>query len=306
MSIYDFLASRQKFANLALVGEPDFVIEGRHCSVACYRLSKQSGDNEWHFSPSCVPAGRTFSSDTDEEWIANCISQIPDVDFFISFTSFSQVWNWVRYRDCAVNLALVFWAEEDQPYLKKELEKGQIDQFSYNYSLAEAKIYKSLWKLIQVDEAGIRKILSNNWGFPFDSSRAFFVEIVREDLEEEFCACLRRRYIYKACDVKETAKLKRKAHRGTASSAEIDRLYSLIDHHVPFATWLNRLLSVAEILSNKNPLLKECLESYREGMYTLTKLQIQRDCDPNLRHHKRRTHSWKQGQYYQGPLPWNS
>ncbi|MBW4520679.1 MAG: hypothetical protein KME16_13360 [Scytolyngbya sp. HA4215-MV1] len=306
MNLYQFLAAKPQFFSLAIVGEPDLVIKGTHCSVDCYQLSKQADSEQWHFSPEWIPIGRTFSSDTDEEWIGNRISYMPDVDFFINFTSLDQVWNWVCHRDSAINLALFFGAEEEPLYLKELLKKKQIDQFSYNYSVAEAKIYKNLWKLIKADESNIQTILSKNWGFPFDSSRALLVEIVREILENEFLNCLKRRYIYNASHIKEIAKLKRKVHQAKASNIEIDKLQNLIDQNVPFATWLNRLLTSAEILSNKNSLIKEYLENYREGLYALTKLQIQRDCDPNFRHHRIPSHTWKQGQYHQGVLSWKS
>jgi hypothetical protein len=74
MDLYQFSASKPQFASLAVVGEPDLVIEGKHCSVACYRIAEQSDGEKWHFSPCCIPVGRTFSSDSDEEWISNAIS----------------------------------------------------------------------------------------------------------------------------------------------------------------------------------------------------------------------------------------
>jgi predicted nucleic acid-binding protein len=212
----------------------------------------------------------------------------------------------VSYRDQAIVLALCFWADEEQLFLKDELKEGRIDQFSYNYALAVAKIYKNLWKLIKVDETGIQKILSNASNFPFDSSRALFVEIVREVIEGEFCSCLKRRYIYNASHINKIAKLKRKVHQETASSAEISKLYKLIDQYVPFSIWLNRLLIVADRLSSKNSLVKEYLENYRDGISTLAKLQIQRDCNPDFRHHKISTHTWERGQRYQGVLSWKA
>jgi hypothetical protein len=145
INLNNFLASKPQFASLVAVRAPDLVIEGKYCSVNCYDLSKESShETEIFFSPKVTPVGRSYSSDTDEEWIANAISFLPNMDFFINFTSFAQAKSWVAYRDRAVVLALCFWTEGEPLFLKKKLEKGQIDQFSYDYALAETKIFKNL------------------------------------------------------------------------------------------------------------------------------------------------------------------
>ncbi|MGP1385168.1 MAG: hypothetical protein ACTS2F_16510 [Thainema sp.] len=306
MSLNQFFAGKLQFAELALVGEPDRVLEGRHCSVACHQLAKDGKRVSWFFSPDCIPVGRTFSPETDEEWIANRISNLPNTDLFINFTSFDQVWHWIAYRDSAVELALCFWADSDSPWLNSELEKGNIDQFSYDYKLAVTKVFKSLWNLIKVGELNIIKNLENNWGFPFDSIRSLFVEIMREDIEDEFCACLQRRYIYTASHIKEMAILKRRDHRSKASDADINRLYSLIDGNRPFATWLNRVLIVADFLSEKNASIKRYIENYRKGIDELSKLQIQRECSPDLRgKYRTPSHIWEKGKYIKDSSYWN-
>jgi hypothetical protein len=130
-------------------------------------------------------------------------------------------------RDKAVDIALCFWADEEPPYLKRQLEEGAIDQFSYKYSLAETKIYKNLWRLVQANELAIEETLSRNWEFPFDSSRALFVETVREVLEGEFLNCFKKRYIYNASKMNRIAKLKRRMHQGNISKTEEEELYHL-------------------------------------------------------------------------------
>lgn len=306
MDINQLEASQLQFTELMLVGEPDHVIEGRHGWVACYLLAKNGNRISCFFSPKFIPVGRTLSPETDEEWIANRISNLPNTDLFVNFTSFDQVQHWIAYRDNAIELALCFWADDDLYWLNNELEKGHIDQFSYNYILAETKIFKNLWHLMKVGELKIIKNLENNWGFPFDSIRALFVEILREDIEDEFCVCLRKRYRYTASHIKEIAILKGKDHRSNASASDLKRLNSLIENNRPLATWFDRVLIVADFLSQKDISINQYLESYREGINALTKLQIQRECAPELRDkHRIPSHLWNRGRYYKGDSHWN-
>lgn len=326
MNLNECQVANAQFTTQERVGEPNHVIEGEHCLVKCYRISEKHNSNTWHFSPSFTIVGRLppnlsssfnhtdilscylfqekLSTYSAEEQIANSISLLPNVDYLVNINSFDQVKNWVTYRDKAVDLALSFWADDEPRYLKQMLEREEIDEFSYKYSLAEAKIYKGLWRLIQANEAIIQKNLILNCGFPFDSSRAFFVEIVREVLEEEFLNCFKRRYIYNASQMNRIAKLKRRMHQGRISKTEENELYRLIDRLVPFATWLNRVLVVADYLRNSNRLThEEYLDKYREGLYELATLQVQRDCKPEYRaKHYQESRKWERGQTIKGRL----
>lgn len=307
MSLNQFFAGKLQFAELALVGEPDQVLKGRHCSVACHQLAKDGKRISWFFSPDCTPVGRTFSPDTDEEWIANRISSLPNTDLFINFTSFDQVWHWIAYRDSAVELALCFLGNGNAPCLKKELEDGQLDEFSYNYILTEAKIYRNLWNLIKICEPEIKRIFEKNWGFPFDSVCSLFVEIVREDIEHEFCACLNIYHVYSASQIKNIAILKRKYHRGEIEDKEIKKLYQFIDKNRPFALWFNRLLIVAEHISEKNNSVKQYLNAYGQAIDDLSMLQCQREWNAEIRKkHTVPSHTWRRGQYQPGTQSWRS
>jgi hypothetical protein len=312
MHFYDFLHGLQngeyQFAEMRTVDQPDRILKGKRCEVKCYLVSRDEEGVEWHFAPYAIPVGSRFNPSSAEERIAHAISKIPNADYFINFTSFDQVFYWIACRDYSVKFALCFWSEEDiqNEYLLRELQSGNIDQFSYDYGRAEARMYKSLWKILRAREQKIELICKENWGYPFNSIHEFCVEVIREDLEGEFTACLKRRYIYKTSENKQLAKLKRKAHKGTISVNERKKMYRLIDQYVPFAVWLNRFLLIAEHLAQKDDLVKQNLNAYRESLDTLAKLQIQRNCDPKLRHHVIPSHTWEKGQYRREVLSWDA
>jgi hypothetical protein len=198
MHFDDFLYGLQngeyQFTELRIVGQPDRILKGKHCEVKCYLVSHQEEESTWHFAPYVIPVGSHFNPSSDEERIAHAISKIPNADYFINFTSFDQVSYWIAFRDYSVKFALCFWSEEgiQNEYLLREFQAGNIDQFSYNYGRAEARMYKSLWKILRAREQRIESICKKNWGYPFDSIHEFCIEIIREDLEGEFIACLKR------------------------------------------------------------------------------------------------------------------
>lgn len=300
------LLGKQQFAELKPVGKPDRIIQGKYCHVACYCIQNEAGKKQWFFAPHWIPVGRSISPESDEEQIANAISNMPDADFFISFRSFDQVQRWIAFKDVATELALCFWSEEGALFLKKQLTDGEIDEFTFNYRLSEARIYQNLWSLIKGSEAEVIKQIQCRWGFPFTSGHQLFIEIVKEVIEGEFCSCFKGRYIYNASHIKRIAILKRKDHKESISSVDTKKLYNLIDQHVKSAVWLNRLLAVAENLIEQNQLVSQCLEDYSKGIDNLSELQIKRDCAPTLKHHKILSHTWKDGQSYKGVLPWNA
>ncbi|HEY9626395.1 MAG TPA: hypothetical protein V6C84_03770 [Coleofasciculaceae cyanobacterium] len=307
-SLYGLQKDEYQFAELVPVGQPDQILKGKHCEVKCYRLSHQEGRSTWHFSPYTVSVGNRFNPSSDEEQIAHAISKTPNTDHFIKFTSLDQVFHWIKFRDHSIELALSFWSENNtqNKYLLGKLQTGDIDKFSYDYHLAEARIYKSLWKILRTRGERIELICSKNWSYPFTSIREFYIEIIKEDLEGEFIACLKNRFIYKSSEIKQVAKLKRKQHKENISLTEQKKLYRLIDQYVPRATWLNNLLLVVERIAQEDDLIEQYFCEFGECVDTLSKLQIQRDCDPKARQHLAPSHTWEKGQYRQGVLPWNT
>lgn len=307
MNLYEFVQGRYQFAELAVVREPTCILKGKYCEVKCYQLSTNQDKSTWYLAPNTLPVGNPFQLLDDDEWITNAISSTPNMDFFVNFTSFDQVHQWVLYRDYCAELALAFWSEQgiQNTYLSGKLQNGDIDQFSYDYFRTEVKIYKSLWEILKAGEQRVIEICKKNWSYPFDSVRELLVEAIREDLEGEFIACLKKRYLYKSSEVKQIAKLKQKVQKGNISRNESKKLERLINQYVPFPTWINRILLIAETLATEDDVLEQYVFEYHDHIDNLAKLQIQRDCDPKLRHHLTRSHSWENGQHRGEILPWN-
>lgn len=300
--LHGFQNGEYQFAKLrefASGRQPDRILKGKYCEVKCYLISRNEGAERWHFSPYTIAVGSHHTPSSEEEKIAHAISKMPNTDYFINFTGFDQVSHWIVYRDHSTELALCFWANQDtqNSYLQRKLQAGAFDQFSHNYLYAEAKMLKSLWKILIAREQEIESFCRKSWGYPFNSVREFYIEAIKEDLEGEFSACLKRRFIYKSSEIKQLAILKRKAHKECISAKEEKNLYRLVDQYVPSATWFNRLLKVAEHLAANDDLIMRYLNEYQESLDALNKLQIQRDCSPNFRHHLIGSHVWEGGQY---------
>jgi hypothetical protein len=308
MDLYEFFQGKYQFAELTVVGQPDCILKGKYCEVSCYQLSKQKEKERWHFSPHSIPVGHPLQPSSDEEWIANAISNTPNVDLFVNFNGFDQVDHWISHRDNCIEIALSFWSEQGicNDYLSKQLQDENLDDFSYHYLRAEARMYRDLWRILKIREQEIAGFCKKFWSYPFKSTRDFFMEAITEDLEGEFMACLSNRYLYKSSQIKQIAKLKRKMHKGNISENERKTLNKLSDQYVKFPTWFNRLILATEALAKKDDLVKEYFNEFGTSLDTLLKLQIQRDCDPKLRNHLIPSHTWAYGRYREGILPWNA
>jgi hypothetical protein len=95
MNLQEAIVANAQFTTLEVVGEPDRVFPGRHCLVSCYQISEEPDRETWHFSPSFTLAGRPLCcvaeeelpTYSDEEWIANSISLLPNVDYLVNTKS---------------------------------------------------------------------------------------------------------------------------------------------------------------------------------------------------------------------------
>ncbi|PSB25347.1 hypothetical protein [Stenomitos frigidus] len=309
MKIEDFSQGKYQFAHLFSHGDPDGILKGRYCEVRYYWIASGQAQGDVNFTPFWKSVGSDCETATDEERIASAIANMPHSDFFINFTSFDQVREWIGIKDYCVQIAQCFLAERGQQddALLTELEAVQIDQFSYDYAWAATNIYKSLWRILEKRGRAIKHLLEKGTGnYPFTSSRDLLIEIIREDLEGEFIGCLKRRYTYKASQIAEIAKLKRKEHRTELTNLERKKLYRLIDQYIPYAKWFNYSVLAADKLAETDHFTNVHLEAYRASLAELAKLQIQRDCKPDLKKHRRSSHTWEQGKCIEGALNWNA
>lgn len=309
MRIEDFIQGDYQFAQLIIHGESDEILRGKYCEVKCHPVSPNNEQGNTYFVPTWKNVGSKSEMATDEERIARAISDMPHADYFITFTTFDQVREWIGCKDCFVEIAQCFLTEQGQPddLLLAELKAGRIDQFSYDYIWTEANIYKSLWSILKKKAEVIKCLLEKcTEAYLFTSSRELLIEIIKEDLEGAFIGCLKRRYTYKASHIVEIAKLKRKEHRIGLADEEQERLYLLMDQYVPYAKWLNYTLLAVNQLAKTDQFTKVNLETYQANLAELTKLQIQKNCNPKLKKHRRSSHTWEKGRYKHGASNWDA
>lgn len=308
MEVEDSLNIKYQFAEcISTQGrEPALAIQGKYCSVKGYHLPDQTT----FWVPSWQEVGADSETSTEEEFIAYAISSLPHTDWFVNFQTLDQVNHWVVLRDCSIKIAYCFLAEQGQlnnPLLK-QLEASQITSFEYEYACVEAKIYSSFWNALRINGEILTKSLKSYKScYSFTSIHKLFIEVMREDLEGEFCQCLRPRSIYNATQADEIAKLKSKQYKSGLSAREQKKLYSLIDRNVyDFAGLYNDVLKLVQKIAQNDSTTARYLEAYYRHHQDLNKLQIQKNCVPELRVFAQPSYTWDRGIYLEGFLPWNS
>lgn len=309
MKIEDFSQGKYPFAHRFHHSDPDGSLKGRYCEVKYYWIASGQAEGNVNFAPFWEDAGSDGETAADEERIASAISNMPHADLFISFTSFDQVREWIGKKDYCVKIARCFLAAEGQPDdpLLAELAAGRIDQFSYDYAWAATNLYRSIWHILKEREEAIKYLLKKGVGnYPFASNRELLIEIIREDLEGEFIGCLKRRYTYKASHIAEIAKLKLKEHQTELTESEWKKLYGLTDQYIPYAKWFNYSLLAANKLAETDHFTNTILEAYSASLAKLVKLQIYRDFKPELKKHRRLSHTWEKGKYKEGASNWDA
>lgn len=254
--------------------------------------------NKWHFSLFGCPVGRYETAESDEEAIAHAISVTPAADYFISIVNIDQVIQCINYRDRSTDIALCFWGERgtQNDALLKQLESGEIDHFSYDYSWAEASIYKPLWQVVKTFGIAIKDFWEQQkWSCNWTSERDFFAEVIQEVLEKEFITCFRR-YIYNASEMDTIAVLKHKQHKGTITKSQLKKLYTLIDKSQCFSPKFNRLLLTIKVIAEENGTAMGLLQEYRDSLHFLSKLQLKGERQTAIRRiHYRPSETWNEG-----------
>lgn len=281
----------------------------KHCLLE-YTVHKVKTIDEISFQVHWNKVGSDSQDASDRERIARFISNLPSQGSRKGgLRSLAHIQEWVIWKDHAIDIARYFLVgrgqSDDLPL--KELKDGLIDKFSYDYLWTEVDVYENLWELLHQSGETIGVVCRRNWDYPFKSNLELMQEIIREDLEGEFSLRLGRRYMYVSSQIGKIAKLKRKDCKGGLSNIEQKTLYRLIDQHSAFPTWLNRVLLVSEALAAKgDSTIQKHLATRSKNIDALSKLQIKRDCDPSLKTHKRRTHTWNNGILKEGVLGWDA
>ncbi len=279
---------------LIFEGKNKIAFQGNHCIAGLVivqefgKIAKAELIAEWEVINS--------NAATDQEKIAHFISSLPTLSEEKCHPD--QVCEWVRRKDWAVKLAKCYQAGKGQPDnpLLRELEDGLIDQWKHDYIWLECDLYENLWKLIKLRGRQIKSAIKRAFGdFPFACGRELMEEIIRADIDDEFRQCLKKKYEWKPTHLKEIAKLKRKMHRDEISDPELERLYALIDQHAPYPIWYDRLLSVCEVLAERDPFISTRLNINSDIIDGLCRLKLKAECDPLLKHHRRPAETWIDG-----------
>lgn len=288
-------------------GEGKIAFQGNHCIVGLSivqevgKIAKADVISEWH------KVGNCSNSATDKEKIANFICDLPSLTEEITHPD--QLSDWVAWKDWSIDVARCFLSGHTQPDnpLLRSVEDGLIDQWSHDYTWLVSDLYDNLWKLVNLRGRQIKSAIKKVFGdYPFASNRELLQEIIRADIEGEFCQILKKQYQYKPTHIKEIHKLKRKMHREGLVDKSLEQLYKLIEQHAPYPIWYDRLISVCEVMADRgDTFINTRLQINADLLDGISRMRLKADCDPSLSHHRRRKELWINGKKNPGqPSDW--
>jgi hypothetical protein len=253
------------------------------------------------------PVGNNAENASDKEHIANFISNLPgELFWYGDITTLDQALEWIFWKDRTIDIARCFLAGTDNSTnpLLDDLENERIDKWTYKYIWLEVKLFTNWWDLVRQNELEIKDLFQKHksWGYPFKCSRELLEEMIREDIENEFYKCFKKRYVYKSKEIKDIAFLKRKLHKDKLLPEDellvTQKMYELIDRNVVCPIWYDRVIAVCNLLAKKgNQIAQQNFEINSQIIDSLSKMQIKRFCK------KSNSYTWEKGKKYQGIKP---
>ncbi|GBE90959.1 hypothetical protein [Nostoc cycadae] len=282
-------------------------LTGRYCQLICTLIKEVGNHAFWDATCNFFPVGS--NKGTEEEIMAFFMSNLPDMSLLEGGNNLHygviQIWLMIKEKTLEIAHCLLSIKGQHNDFLLHMLHHGIIDEWTYQYRWLEADLYKNMYNLINCNQGNlIISNLKNNWSYTFDNNLELICQIIREDLEGEFGVYILPYYQYKAKDIQEISKLKRKEHQNKLSPIEREKLWALIDQNTTKHIWLDRFLYIANALAEKGcSEIKKFLEIHSNILYAINKLQIKSYCDPALKIHKQVSHYCENGVISYGVKP---
>ncbi|MBU7584796.1 MAG: hypothetical protein KAF91_18110 [Nostoc sp. TH1S01] len=126
---------------------------------------------------------------TEEDRIAYFMCHVPDVKL-VAFQgcTYNILQTWLAYKNECIEIAQCFLSTQggSDDILLQSRNKGEIDEWQYQYKWLETTLYKNLWHLLHENHVLFIRVLKENWNYTFASDVDLLCEIFREVIEAEF------------------------------------------------------------------------------------------------------------------------
>jgi hypothetical protein len=188
----------------------------------------------------------------------------------------------------------------DNPLLRP-LEEGLISQYTYEGIWLTVDFYENLWKLINLKTTIIKSAFKRQgWDWEFTTARELLENIIASDINGEFSLRMKPYYVENASEYRELAKLVNRRYRGFLTVQEKEKLSKLRQKHSFPNKWLERLVSVCQLLAERNEFIRVRVAIHNELMRGISKLHRDAGYKPELREQAQISYVWKNGTRIEG------
>lgn len=274
----------------------------------CYR---NMGNSHVFFEPYVFLSGRikyrfivvwhsiqSSKNVTGRQQLASFISDLPSATLLDSVATPDQVLHWAEMKDCCIDIAKCLLAGHTQPDnpLLRGLEEDLINQWSHDSRIYSAMLYDNLFKIVTHRWKTIKRSLDlSEWGCPFSTGTELVQEIIASEINEQFSNCLKPYYASTPYKMGQIYTLGRKVRRNREDSESLEKLRKKVKPHSTQVVWLGRLVSVCQVLAERDNLIQTHLEIHESIVDGICKQWQKATYKPKLSRHYSPSEEWRDG-----------
>ncbi len=254
------------------------------------------------------PLGSDAPEASDKLRLIRFLTKLPDEAFLQEMKTLDQLFQWVGFKNECIDIARCWLAGHgfpDNPLARYLMEGDVCGKHYHDRTWLTADMYDNLWKLLNQRQKKLKSaFVKQDWGYPFESPRAFLEEIMGCGVDSEFCVYLKHQHSSNTRENRKLATLGRKNIKNTASSKEIKELDALVSKHGQSNIWLHRLVTISEILAEHDSFIKTRLAVHKAFLDGIIALQQEATCNPQLKNlGLQQTSTWDNGEKFVGQKP---